>query len=654
LETPNPKDREELQKALLNYKTNIDNVSRQESRARSAVAEIQAHIQKFQGIAKSSQMSLTSVSELLKKRKFLAAAAMGDFDSSQAKAALETADQDRASLRVKDVIECLRKTAEIRRENMNDKKSGNASNTWVQSFPDLPTSLKKSLWHKMHRRKHQIVLRPSAESMMNQLRSHVSESRKSHQDKRSSTLDEDLIRAEKLFLLATHPIGVVELSTTPVTKSGENWAEPGWHLVLDVPENPSTESSRILPCYPSYPLLEKNLTEIASAPGRQAASFLKPSHFRCLASPLSTVGVASSPAESCGRKHTRGTHVKCQSSFMFHVFSFTSFPVEGDPLVVTEVALSTGYAFTLNKQKAAKATPLRRRTSIKDSAASGDASGSRGSESSSSKKGTGGIPPNELAISKKDARAKHTTDLPKDQGKNEAKRRRSSKSACDTGPARPRKGGQMSDNSSSGKVKDNADLLQREAQASGVSNIAQAASAQAAAAAAAAAAAHYNQYMQQMPMQPAGSPHSQLAASHQQSMQQFVQQNQSRQASLNASQSQFSSSQQRQLAQLRMMQQQVPSPHRQQIPPNYPPQQMPVQQFYNPMNHPNTPGRSPFPQQPQNMAAMHMQGRPSVSMPAPTAQNSASPPPAATGGQQPPDNQRPNDTNQNDPLFMLK
>jgi hypothetical protein len=326
--------------------------------------------------------------------------------------------------------------------------------------------------------------------------------------------------------------------------------------------------------------------------------------------------------------------------------------------VITDVDLSTGYAFTLKKLKAAKATPIRRRTSIKESVASGDVSTSRSSESSSAKKGSAGQPPNELAVLKKDARAKQTTDLPKDQGKNETKRRRSSKSTGDAGPGaiRPRKGGQMSDHSSSLKVKDNADALQREVQRDhppGASNIAQAASAQAAAAAAAAAAAHYSQYMQQMPMQAAGSPHSQLAASHQQSMQQFVQQNQSRQASLNPSQSQFSSSQQRQLAQLRMMQQQqVPSPHRQQIPQNYPQQQMPVQQFYNPMSHPNTPGRSPFPQQPQNVPAMHMPGRPSVSIPASSVRNSASPP--TTGGQQQPDTQRPNDSNQNDPLFMLK
>lgn len=605
-------------------------------------------------------MSLTSVSELLKKRKFLAAAALGDFDSSQAKSALETADLDRASLRVQDVIACLRKTAEIRRENMNDKKTGNASNTWVQAFPDLPTSLMKSLWHKMHRRKHQIVLRPSAESMMNQLRSHVSESRKNQQDRRTSTLEEDLIRAEKLFLLATHPISLVELSTTPATKSGENWAEPGWHLVLDVPEKESTDSSRILPCYPSFPLLEKNLSEIASAPGRQAASFLRPSHFRCLASPLSTVGVASSPAESFGRIHTIGTRAEWQSCLAIYCYvsSSTCFPVEGDPLVISEGALSTGYTFSLNKPKTTKATPLRRRTSIRDSAASGDAGTSRGSDPSSTKKGTGGLPPNELAGLKKDGRPKQTTDVPKDHGKIETKRRRSSKSAGDTGAVRPRKSGHVSDHSGSGKMKDAGTALQREVQrdqAAGASSIAQPTSAQAAAAAAAAAAVHYNQYMQQMPMQPTGSPHNQLAANHQQSMQQFVQQSQSRQPSLNPPQSQFSSSQQRQLAQLRMMQQQVQSPHRPQMPPNYPPQQIPVQQFYNPMNHPNTPGRNPFPQQPPNVSAMHMQGRPSASVPASAVHNSS---PPTTGGQQqlppPPDNQGTNESNQNDPLFMLK
>jgi hypothetical protein len=180
------------------------------------------------------------------------------------------------------------------------------SNAWVQSFPDLPTSLKKSLWHKMHRRKQQVVLRPSAESMMSQLRSRVIESRKTLHERHATTLEEDLIRAEKLFLLATHPHSTMDLSVVPLAKAGDSWAEPGWHLELDVPYHTDPDQSRILPCFPSFPVLEKNLSEIASAPGRQAASFLKQSHFRCLSLPLSTVSIASSPSESGGTIAAKG------------------------------------------------------------------------------------------------------------------------------------------------------------------------------------------------------------------------------------------------------------------------------------------------------------------------------------------------------------
>jgi hypothetical protein len=264
--------------------------------------EIQSRIQKFQLVSKASSKSLVSVTELLRKRKLLKC----ELDTSQSKSSLQTIDQERASVRVKDVIACFRKAAEKRREQMNDKKSGNVSNAWVQSFPDLPTSLKKSLWHKMHRRKQQIVLRPSAESMTNQLRSAVIESRKALHERHATTLEEDLIRAEKIFLLATHPHSTTDLSAVPLTKAGETWAEPGWHLALDVPNYLESDRRRILPCFPSFPVLEKNLSEVASAPGRQAASFLKQSHFRCLSLPLSTVSIASSPSESGGTIPMKG------------------------------------------------------------------------------------------------------------------------------------------------------------------------------------------------------------------------------------------------------------------------------------------------------------------------------------------------------------
>jgi hypothetical protein len=307
VESTNANDRAELQKALRSYKANVENMSRRENTARAAVMEIQSRVQKFQLVAKASSESLASVTDLLKKRKLI----KNDLDASQTKTSLEVTDQDRASIRVKDVIACLRKTAEKRREQMNDKKSGNVSNAWVQSFPDLPTSLKKSLWHKMHRRKQQIVLRPSPESMMNQLRSKISDSRKTQQERLTTTLEEDLARAEKLFLLATHPLDASNLSTTPHAKAGESWAEPGWHLNLDVPNFVEPDWRPILPRFPSFPVLERNLSEIASAPGRQTSSFLKQSHFRCLVSPLTAVSVASSPSESGGNILSKGT---CESS----------------------------------------------------------------------------------------------------------------------------------------------------------------------------------------------------------------------------------------------------------------------------------------------------------------------------------------------------
>ena len=69
----------------------------------------------------------------------------------------------------------------------------------------------------------------------------------------------------------------------------------GWHLVLDVPEEgPRT----ILPCVPLSSLVQRNLSEIHSAPGRQAAALIRTTDLRSLASPLSAVATATSLAEA--------------------------------------------------------------------------------------------------------------------------------------------------------------------------------------------------------------------------------------------------------------------------------------------------------------------------------------------------------------------
>lgn len=66
-------------------------------------------------------------------------------------------------------------------------------------------------------------------------------------------------------------------------------------MVLDVAKE---MRSTILPCANVQPLVQRNLSEIYSAPGRQAASMMRTSHLRALEEPLSAVGTATSLAET--------------------------------------------------------------------------------------------------------------------------------------------------------------------------------------------------------------------------------------------------------------------------------------------------------------------------------------------------------------------
>jgi len=68
----------------------------------------------------------------------------------------------------------------------------------------------------------------------------------------------------------------------------------GWHLILDVPQQ---VSGNILPRTIGAPIVEKNLSEINSAPGRQAAALLKRTQIRSLEAPLSTISTVTSLAE---------------------------------------------------------------------------------------------------------------------------------------------------------------------------------------------------------------------------------------------------------------------------------------------------------------------------------------------------------------------
>lgn len=302
LPTTNPSDRQELVKAMMQYKTHLETAMRREQTLKQKLAYSRTQLQRLQVQVKTASKDAQLAStEFAQKRTSLGQSQQSSSSSKSTKAAknkqIAVEDKDRVAIRVKDCVAALSKTAEKRREASRQKQSNSFSSAWVQSLPGLSNSLKKSLWHKMHRRKQQIVLRPTEESLANGLLTFVADKmRPKSETPENQKQDEDKLLAEQLFLLAMHPLCEEELSTHPPTRNSESWAEPGWKLVLDTRRTCHSEHA-ILPSSSVTPLLGQNISEMSSTPGRQAASLIRSWNLRCLSSPLSSFTIASSPAE---------------------------------------------------------------------------------------------------------------------------------------------------------------------------------------------------------------------------------------------------------------------------------------------------------------------------------------------------------------------
>lgn len=210
---------------MLKCKTDLANKIAREEKLRAALNDAKNHHQKMLGVSRQTQKAATVAVTMLKKRKALLNR------SSRAKST-DALDAEKASTRVKDVIAALRRTADWRREQLNQKRSSSASSSWVQSLPGIAAPLKKSLWHKMHRRRHQIVLRPCVETYVEDLKSDVKEALRTAQAKKGAEKDpyfeDELVKAEQLFLLANYPLSPEKrLPSLPPSSSSEQWAEPG-------------------------------------------------------------------------------------------------------------------------------------------------------------------------------------------------------------------------------------------------------------------------------------------------------------------------------------------------------------------------------------------------------------------------------------------
>ncbi|KAL7574930.1 hypothetical protein ACA910_010756 [Epithemia clementina (nom. ined.)] len=350
LPTVPAKDREDMEGKLLRFKTNQAAADEKVKVAKEQLSEKKSKLQGLHLAVQNAQRNAALIANLVKRKKTVASSTTQS-KGGKAKPP-EGLDSERAASRVKDVIGCLEKVAEKRREQHNQKKSGHITSTWLHSHPDFPASFKKNVWRRMHRRKLQVVLRPSMAYLCDEVRSRVSSlaTKCSSGEKFDDDfLTEKIIKAEKEFLLAYHPLAESPASSVPTSRSTEAWAEPGWRLDLSVPESTEHQNG-ILPRARIFPLLEKNLSEVCSAPGQQAASFLCTSHFRSLASPLSSFATMSSPAETPSVFEAKPKIDE----------------IEGDPFYTTDAEVKLGYTFSTKTAAQKSATTVRKKSSVKD------------------------------------------------------------------------------------------------------------------------------------------------------------------------------------------------------------------------------------------------------------------------------------------------
>lgn len=216
LPSTNASDTQKLNGALLKWRTALENGQKRDRAYREKLAEAKGIAQKKQSQVNQAQRSVQAMAAEIKKRRALVAdARAGKINLSKR----STGD------RVKDTIDLLNITAELRRDQLNQKRNSSTPSAWVQNLSAVPGPLKRSFWYKMHRRRQQIVLRPTFTSLVSDLRTHV-EAQHSSRGLSLEAIESELVSAEQKYLLATHPVAPSgeAISSSP---SSNSWAEPG-------------------------------------------------------------------------------------------------------------------------------------------------------------------------------------------------------------------------------------------------------------------------------------------------------------------------------------------------------------------------------------------------------------------------------------------
>ena len=210
--------------ATMKYKSALEGSEKRAKAAQLKMNEAKQHTQKYLALAKQSQREAMVAIAALKKKK----------TADEAKLKPGGGGDGQMAGRVKDTIAAFALTAEKRREQLNQKRTAYTSSTWLQSLPRVSLPLRKSLWHKMHRRRQQIVLRPSPESLTNELRRSVRKQLEKSEDwnaRDKKSMEAELEKAEQAFYLAAHPVLPLG-ETVSAVPSSSAWAEPGKSKML--------------------------------------------------------------------------------------------------------------------------------------------------------------------------------------------------------------------------------------------------------------------------------------------------------------------------------------------------------------------------------------------------------------------------------------
>ena len=247
----------------MQFKNEIAATKKREAVVRQALNESKKVVVKAKEVFQQAQKDFKEADNNMEKGKKISSGEISDEFSP-------------ASMQIDDVINVIFASIEQRRQ----QTKGN------NSVPSQSLS----------GRKHIIILRPSMQSMMEELEKMLefevqnkeqkdlqetkTDDENSNLENRSSNseLDDPLyhkIRAEQLMLLALHPAAPNPTLPSIPSQLGElkSWAEPGWHLVLDVPDE---KRDNILPYTYTSQTFQSAISECSSAPGRQSAALLTP------------------------------------------------------------------------------------------------------------------------------------------------------------------------------------------------------------------------------------------------------------------------------------------------------------------------------------------------------------------------------------------